>query len=297
MKALFSDKNVHRRHWWGLGIRILDLFLNQSQKSGNLICTSYDHIADGYDDAWTNHMRGLSLAMIDRLDLPVGASCLDLTCGTGFIAGKLAERTSGQVTGVDASAGMLEQARTSCGDRCDFIQADIMDYLRSCPRNSFDVVTCGWGLGYTQPMSVVREIARVLRPKGCVGIIDNTLFSLVEVLWASMLAFAEQPDALQHVMKVRFLPASGVLTFMMRMCGLAVSAVDDGSKTYYVPDGQAAIERLTATGAAAGFEFAADGRHREAIFARFAEILEQRYITERGIAITHRYLMAIGGKR
>jgi anti-sigma factor RsiW len=62
-----------------------------------------------------------------------------------------------------------------------------------------------------------------------------------------------------------------------------------------VPTGRAAIERLTATGAAAGFEFAADPALRDAVFARFAEIIEARR-TERGIPITHRYLAAVGEK-
>jgi hypothetical protein len=62
-----------------------------------------------------------------------------------------------------------------------------------------------------------------------------------------------------------------------------------------VPSGRAAIERLTATGAAAGFESAADPALRGAVFARFAEIIEARR-TQRGIPITHRYLAAIGEK-
>ncbi len=125
----------------------------------------------------------------------------------------------------------------------------------------------------------------------------NSLFSLAEVLWCSVLAFAEEPEALAHVMKVRFLPGSSVLAAMMRACGLAVRWSTDGSRTYHVPDGESAIARLTATGAAAGFEFAATQRHTEAVFSRFAEIVEDRYHTGEGVPITHRYLAAVGAKR
>jgi hypothetical protein len=156
------------------------------------------------------------------------------------------------------------------------------------------VITCGWGLGYSRPVSVIRHAARVLRPGGRIGIIDNSLFSLAEVLWASTLAFAENPDALTHVMRVRFLPNSASLATIMRLHGLAVSHASDGSRTYFVPDGESAIARMTATGAAAGFEFAADDACRDQIFRRFAEILESRYKTQRGVPITHRYLTAIG---
>jgi len=261
-----------------------------------LVRRSYDRLAPGYDQAWTNHMRSRSLQMLDRLAPPENATCVDLTCGTGYVTGELARRTGGHVTGVDSSAGMLAVAREKHGHGCLFVQADAVDYLRSLPAHSVDVITCAWGLGYTRPWLMVREMARVLRSGGRAGIIDNTLFSLSGVLWASVLAFAEQPEVLVHVMQVRFLPAGWCLAFLMRMAGLAVLATWDGAKTYHVPDGQTAVARLTDTGAGAGFEFAADDLHREPVFRRFAEILECRYPAEQGIPITHRYLAAVGRK-
>jgi len=242
-------------------------------------------------------MRGLSLQMLDRLAPGAGAECIDLSCGTGFLTAELSRRTGRPAVGVDSSAGMLRVARRRHGGRCDFVQADALAYLRSRPASSADIVTCAWALGYTRPAAVLREIARVLRPGGRAGIIDNTFFSLAGVLWCSILTFAERPEALANVMRVRFLPSSGVLAMLMRLGGLAVLCAYDGSKTYYVPDGNAAISRLIATGAAAGFEFAADPQHRERIFSRFAAILEERCKTDRGIPITHRYLAAIGEKR
>ena len=290
-------KNRARRRWLALGARIARLFCQRRQRTADLVRASYDRIAAGYDDAWTHHMRDLTLTMLDQLAPLPGADCLDLTCGTGFATGELVRRGARRVVGVDASIAMLEVARTEYGARCNFIQADIVDYLRSCPRDSIDVVTCAWGLGYARPLTVLREVARVLHPGGRVGIIDNTLFSLAEVLWTSILAFAERPEMLRHVMQVRFLPGPSALAAMMRLHGLAVIRTSAGSKTYHVADGRAAINRLVATGAAAGFEFATDEQHREAIFGRFAELLERRCMTGRGLPITHRYLAAIGERR
>ncbi len=279
-----------RRHWLRLVIRVGALMLRPARISAGLVTDSYDRIAAGYDDAWTSHMRGLTLAMLERLAPPPGALCLDLACGTGFATDRLAELTGGRVTGVDASAGMLAAARRHYSRRCGFVQADMVDYLSACPARSLDVITCAWGLGYSRPLRVIREAARVLRPGGRLGIIDNTTFSLAEVLWCSLLAFAEYPESLRHAMKVRFLPNAAAAAAAMRFCGLGVVYCRDGSRTYHVPGGRQAVERLIATGAAAGFEFAAAPEVRERVFARFAEILEQRYRTPEGVPITHRYL-------
>jgi len=285
-----------KRRWARLIVRAGGLLLTQPEKTSDLVAASYDRIAAGYDDAWTNHTRGLSLAMLDELAPPHSAKCLDLTCGTGFITSQLARRTGGEATGADASAGMIAEARRKHGTLCRFVHDDALHFLRRQRASSFDVVTCGWGLGYTQPMRVLREIARVLRPGGRVGIIDNSLFSLAGVLWASFQTFAEQPRALRHAMRVRFLPHSLALAAMMRLAGLGVRRRADGAKTYHVPTGQAALDRLTATGAAAGFEFAVFDEYRDAVFARFAEIMDARRTAD-GVPVTHRYLQAVGGKK
>ncbi len=288
---------MSRRKWIGLAVRVIRLLIAQPHRTSELVCRSYDRAADGYDDAWTHHMRGYSMDMLDRLAPGRETTCLDLTCGTGFVTGELARRTAGRITGVDSSSGMLDVARERFGNECTFVRADAVDYLRDCPQHSFDVVTCGWGLGYTRPWTVIREASRVLRPDGRIGIIDNTLFSLTGVIWASVLAFAERPDALDHVMTVRFLPASSFLAVLMRAAGLAVRSTWDGAHTYHASDGQAALARLAATGAAAGFEFAADDENHDAVFARLAEIIEHRYRQHAAIPITHRYLGVVGRKR
>lgn len=285
-----------RRHWTALIARVARLFLRQPAESADLVRDSYDRIAGRYDQVWTSHMRDLSVDMLDRLVPPAGARCIDLGCGTGFITSALAERTAGRPVGVDASSGMLAGARRRHGAACDFVHADMLKYLQLRKPCTADVITCGWSLGYSRPLAVVRQISRVLAPGGKIGIIDNSLASLAGVLWSSLLAFAERPEALSHVLKLRFLPNSLVLAGLMRACGLGVGERWDGSKTYYVADGTAAIDRLQATGAAAGFEFAVGPTDRDAIFARFAEILAARSAADDGIAITHRYIAAVGGK-
>lgn len=288
---------MSRRHWLALIARVLRLSVRQPSATADLVRSSYDCIAAGYDQAWTHHMRGLSLELLDRLAPSPGARAVDLTCGTGYITAELARRTGARPIGVDASAGMLEVARREHGQACDFVQADALEYLRSLPDASAEVITCGWGLGYTRPWKVIGQAARVLRQGGRLAVIDNSLFSLAGIIWCAVQTFAERPADLEHVMKVRFLPSGRLLACMMAARGLRAGQVTDGRKTYVVSDGQAAIARLTATGAAAGFEFAARPQARDQVFARFARNLDRRRSAGQGIEITHRYLSAIGQKR
>ena len=286
-----------RRRWPALAARVARLAVAAAPRAtADLVTASYDRVAAGYDTAWTDHMRGLTLAMLDRLGACAGAEAIDLACGTGFVAEQLGRRTGRRAVGVDASAGMLDVARRRRGAWADFVRADAADYLASRPRASADVITCGWGLGYTRPWRVVREAARVLRPGGRLGLIDNTLFSLAGVLGCSLLVFAERPEALVHVMQVRFLPGPRTAAAMLRAAGLGVRAAWGGSKTYAVATGEEAVARLTETGAAAGFEFAADPAARDAVFARFAQVMARRCRTPAGVAVTHRYLAAVGVK-
>ena len=280
------------RKWLPLAARVLRLLWRQPQTTGELLQSSYDRIAADYDRVWTHHMRDLTDAILARLIVRPGEAAVDLTCGTGYLTGKLLQRQAGEVTGVDASAGMIETARANYPD-VRFVHADALDYLRGRRAGSVDAITSGWGLGYCSPRAVLGEIRRVLRPGGRVAIIDNSLFSLAGVLWASLRAFAEHPGALQHVMKVKFLPHSLVLASLMRIAGLGVTARGDGKRSYSAADGQAALVRLRATGAAAGFEFAATAERSQAVFDRFAEII-QADCAPGTVRIVHRYLWALG---
>ena len=102
---------MSHRHWLAFACRLVRLAGRPRAATADLVRSSYDRIAAGYDEAWTAHMRDLSLELLDRLAPPAGARCLDLTCGTGFITAELARRCATRPIGVDASAGMLDVAR------------------------------------------------------------------------------------------------------------------------------------------------------------------------------------------
>lgn len=276
-------------------LRVLSLYFSRQNQMENLVCKSYDRISTGYDEIWTHHMRDLTAVLIEKMQIRPGANIIDLTCGTGFAAGLITQKTGQKVTGVDASEGMLAQARQNYPG-CEFIQSDILAYLKQLPAASVDTVSCCWGLGYSKPLQIFRQIKRVLKKDGTVGIIDNSLFSLREVMYCSTLAFMEQPAKLKNLMKFRFLAGKKQLWLWFRLAGLKPLEVWGGSKSYQVENGVKAIERLRATGAAAGFEYAAEDENSDVIFARFAEILEQKYKIDGSISIIHRYLGGVAVK-
>lgn len=288
-------KQRPKRHPLRMMGRLLYLLTRRPNPTNQCVTDSYDRISPGYDEAWTSHMRNLSAQLVDQVAPVRGVHALDLTCGTGYVTSLLAERTNQVAIGVDRSEGMIAQARSSYDGQCQFVHQDILSYLKACPNQRFDLVTCAWGLGYSRPLAVLRQARRVLKPEGRIAIIDNTLFSLTEIMQCSILTFLEQPEKLQRLMRFRFLTGKAQLRLWLYLAGLRPVYLAQGQRSYQVSEGRQAIERLQATGAAAGFEYATAPEDKEHVFQRFAQILEHRHLKKEGhIKITHRYVAGIG---
>ena len=93
---------------------------------------------------------------------------LDLGCGTGRFSIPVAARLGYSVTGADNSEEMLEKARNKeGGDRVKWSVEDATQL--SHPNASFDVVFISHLLHHLdEPLGVVRECFRVLRPGGVI---------------------------------------------------------------------------------------------------------------------------------
>ena len=106
--------------------------------------------------------------------LAPGARVLDVGCGPGTITADLADLVPrGRVTGIDADAGIIEQARAAGGARpnLDFAVGDV--YALGYPDASFDVVHAHQVLQHvTDPVGALREMIRVCRPGGVVAVRD-----------------------------------------------------------------------------------------------------------------------------
>jgi demethylmenaquinone methyltransferase/2-methoxy-6-polyprenyl-1,4-benzoquinol methylase len=96
---------------------------------------------------------------------------LDACCGTGDLA-LAAEREGGRVTGLDFSGRMLERARAK-SRTVDWVQGDVT--AMPFEDASFDAATVGFGIRNVADLEdALRELARVLRPGGRLGILEIT---------------------------------------------------------------------------------------------------------------------------
>lgn len=97
---------------------------------------------------------------------PVGLEVLDLGCGTGRHALWLANAEA-NVTAVDFSQGMLEEARTKLGaEGIQFLQHDLHDPL-PWESQRFDLLVSGLVIEHLRDLeSFFTEAGRVLKPQG-----------------------------------------------------------------------------------------------------------------------------------
>jgi malonyl-CoA O-methyltransferase len=130
------------------------------------IRSGYDRWADIYDEE-ANPLIGLEEPVVrDALGDVAGLAALDLGCGTGRHALRLAG-AGAAVTAVDFSEGMMEKARRKPGaEKIRFLAHDLQERL-PFPDGAFDLVVSGLVLEHLHDMGgFFAEARRVLKPGG-----------------------------------------------------------------------------------------------------------------------------------
>jgi demethylmenaquinone methyltransferase / 2-methoxy-6-polyprenyl-1,4-benzoquinol methylase len=135
----------------------------------------FDRIAPVYDA-----MNRVMTAGLDRRwrratvreTVRPGDGVLDACCGTGDLALAARAAGAGRVVGVDFSERMLERARRK-GPELEWVRADVL--ALPFEDASFDVAVVGFGVRNVEDLeAAVRELRRVLRPGGRLGILEIT---------------------------------------------------------------------------------------------------------------------------
>ena len=132
--------------------------------------------------------HGRFMAMLDEyldaMALHPSARVLDLGCGTGFVGRTVARRPgfAGQVLGLDRSPYLVDVARRRAAEEglSAWLQFDVGD-AASLPLAdaSVDAAIAHTLLSHVEePLAVLRQVARVVRPGGVVGIFDGDYASM-----------------------------------------------------------------------------------------------------------------------
>jgi demethylmenaquinone methyltransferase / 2-methoxy-6-polyprenyl-1,4-benzoquinol methylase len=134
----------------------------------------FDRIAPVYDAMNRTMTAGLDRRwrrLTAEAVVRPGDRVLDACCGTGDLA-VAAARAGGRVTGLDFSEPMLERARRKAPE-LEWVRGDLL----ALPFDdaTFDAATVGFGVRNVEDLErAVRELRRVLRPGGRVGVLEIT---------------------------------------------------------------------------------------------------------------------------
>jgi demethylmenaquinone methyltransferase/2-methoxy-6-polyprenyl-1,4-benzoquinol methylase len=132
----------------------------------------YDLLAEVLSFGQNRRWRGAMVDAVAAMD-PAPRQVLDVATGTGGVALMLSERTRASITGVDLTEQMLRQGRERIVRRgkADRIRLVIARGEQlPFPDGTFDALTFTYLLRYVaDPAATIRELARVVRPGGCVA--------------------------------------------------------------------------------------------------------------------------------
>jgi ubiquinone/menaquinone biosynthesis C-methylase UbiE len=172
-----------------------------------VLAEAFDRAAPTYDamvalsPGYHAQLRTAAEALLDRLPAAAAGTplrVLDLGCGSGASTRALDDAWTARagvseglsVTGVDASDGMVEQARAKQWPRnVSFVVSDAVAYLGSLPTGSVDGVLAAYLLRNVPDRArLVTEVARVLRPGGAFVVHDYSVAGSLraKAVWAAV---------------------------------------------------------------------------------------------------------------
>jgi len=164
----------------GISARLVSLPADDADPPG---INDYDSFAEGYTAANETgfvHAYYERPAMLALAGDVAGRRILDAGCGSGPLLAALLDRGA-IATGIDKSAGMLEQARRRLGADADLQVAELGSAL-PFPDDTFEDVTASLVLHYLQDWGpALAELRRVLKPGGRLIVSVNHPFR--ENLW------------------------------------------------------------------------------------------------------------------
>lgn len=136
------------------------------------VVAEYAKAAKHYDENWAFYVEATTRETLRRLPLAAASRVLDVGCGTGELLRRVRANVPDVVlAGLDPVPEMLDVAREKLSGRDDLR----VGYADRLPWNAgtFDVVvSCNMFHYISEPLTALREMARVLRPTGALVLTD-----------------------------------------------------------------------------------------------------------------------------
>ncbi len=189
-------------------------------------------------------LQPLFAATLEALAPLEGKSLLDAGCGAGG-ALRLARDAGARVSGLDASAPLLDVARSRVPD-ADLRVGDIEDLPYD--DGAFDIVTAFNAVQYAaDPKAAVGELARVVRPGGqvAIGVWGDPSRCETEVLFDALRRLAPPPPDAPAPLAVS---APGVVEELLASAGLDVTGSAEVEVPFIYPDLPTGWRGQSATG-------------------------------------------------
>lgn len=230
--------------------------------------------------------------IVSRLGAASGVHWLDLACGTGAVA-EAAARAGADVVGIDLSPGLIETAQ----ERAKQLGLSIDYRVGDCENldvgdAGFDVVSSTCGVMFAPDHeATARELARVVRPGGLVGLANWTPAGGVGDMFRVMAPFQPAPppsspfdwgkeDRVRELLGDAFELEITELVSTLKL--ESAEAYWDLFSTSYGPT-KTLAENL--------------GDRRPELRQAWIDMFNDKYAVEGGIAHTREYLLIIGTRR
>jgi ubiquinone/menaquinone biosynthesis C-methylase UbiE len=232
----------------------------------------------------------------DRLRPQPGERWIDVGCGTGRLA-ELAARKGAVVTGIDLAPVLIETAKRRAAEQgldIDYRVGDC-ERLDGIDDASFDVLSSTVGLMFAPDHeATARQVARVVKPGGRIGLINWKPEGGVGRMFAMMKPFQPPPPEGAGV------PFDwGRREHVEELLGEAFDlSFEDGVSTYRPASGEE-YWNVYSTGYGPTKTLAAslDDDRREEFHRAWVEFFETEYADNGGVAHTREYLLVLGTRR
>jgi len=193
---------------------------------------------------------------------------------------------------------MMKQAQTKISRDAEFYHEDMSCFVKRALREHYDVITCGWALGYANPCSLLQDIKVIMKPGGIIGVIENQSNTLAEIREAGIKVMQRYPQHIRRLMDLTFrLPKNkNQLLQWFNRAGLQPMDIWDGKKLFCFKTGEDVLHWVLHTGASAGYDQIMDSDIKDLCDKAFIDIIEKDYLKEGQITTAHKFVAGIARK-